>query len=152
MATARKDNDAVRISRDICREYLHDNCPEMDEIFPRIWEMSRSSRIFEAGKKGPGAKNEIKGLKFVGNGFVEQMLQVVIPFVTGVVSIIVADKIIQKLDTDREELIRITRKKGKEARMTMNINKSAADEILKYILSGILKENPSMNMNKVDNL
>jgi len=127
--------DSTKIVYETSKRYVNEKHPEFGEFFDEIWKLSNSKRQMSS----PELKKEIGGLNFVLDSSVTLLITITLPFISGVVSSVLAEIIKQKTVLKPKQTAKIAQDKAEEIRITLNVSKKAADELLPYILSGVAK-------------
>jgi hypothetical protein len=130
--------DEKKIAYEASKRYVVDKYPEFGDFFDEMWNLSISN-----SNKRPISSQDLKkdvgGLNFVLDNSVGQIITIALPFISGVVSSILSEIILQKTRLKSKETAKIAEDKAKRIRISLNVSKETADELLPYILSGIAK-------------
>jgi hypothetical protein len=130
--------DEQKIAYEASKRYVVDKYPEFGEIFDEMWNLSVSNSKKQPASS-PDLKKDVGGLNFVLDNSVGQIITIALPFISGVVSSILSEIILQKTRLKPKETAKIAEDKAERIRISLNVSKETADELLPYILSGIAK-------------
>lgn len=130
--------DEQKIAYEASKRYVVDKYPEFGEIFDEMWNLSVSNSKKQPASS-PDLKKDVGGLNFVLDNSVGQIITIALPFISGVVSSILSHIILQKTGLKSKETAKIAEDKAERIRISLNVSKETADELLPYILSGIAK-------------
>jgi hypothetical protein len=130
--------DEKKIAYEASKRYVVDKYPEFGEIFDEMWNLSVSDSKKQPASS-PDLKKDVGGLNFVLDNSVGQIITIALPFISGVVSSILSEIILQKTRLKPKETAKIAEDKAERIRISLNVSKETADELLPYILSGIAK-------------
>jgi hypothetical protein len=133
-----EEMDEKKIAYESSRRYVVDKYPEFGEIFDEMWNLSVSNSKKQPASS-PDLKKDVGGLNFVLDNSVGQIITIALPFISGVVSSILSEIILQKTRLKPKETAKIAEDKAERIRISLNVSKETADELLPYILSGIAK-------------
>jgi galactokinase/mevalonate kinase-like predicted kinase len=129
--------DEKKIAYEASKRYVVDKYPEFGEIFDEMWNLSVSNS--KKPPASPDLKKDVGGLNFVIDNSVGQIITIALPFISGVVSSILSEIILQKTRLKPKETAKIAEDKAERIRISLNVSKETADELLPYVLSGIAK-------------
>jgi hypothetical protein len=127
--------DSTIIAYRISKKYVENTYPELRPFFDRIWEVA-SSNARNGSKKRQTSEN-YTGIGFLSETSLVQIMDVVIPFLTGVFSIVVADVIIKKTDFGSKNMAKIVEKSAEKVRINLQVDKKTAQQLLPYLLMGV---------------
>jgi hypothetical protein len=127
-----------KIAYEASKRYVVDKYPEFREIFDEMWNLSVSNSKKQPASS-PDLKKDVGGLNFVLDSSIGQIIAIALPFISGVVSSIMSEIILQKTRIKSKETAKIAEDKAERIRISLNVSKETADELLPYILSGIAK-------------
>jgi hypothetical protein len=130
-----EETDERKIAYEASKRYVGDKYPEFGEVFDEIWNLSTSQKKTTS----LDLKKDVGGLNFVLDNSVNLLITIALPFISGVVSSVLAEIIKQKTSLGSRETTKIAEDEAKKIRITLNVSKKTADEMLPYILSGVAK-------------
>ncbi|MCJ7423168.1 hypothetical protein MUP01_02725 [Candidatus Bathyarchaeota archaeon] len=133
-----EEMDEKKIAYEASKRYVVDKYPEFGGIFDEMWNLSVSNSKKQPASS-PDLKKDVGGLNFVLDNSVGQIITIALPFISGVVSSILSEIILQKTRLKSKETAKIAEDKAERIRISLNVSKETADELLPYILSGIAK-------------
>lgn len=133
-----EEMDEKKIAYEAGKRYVVDKYPEFGEIFDEMWNLSVSNSKKQPASS-PDLKKDVGGLNFVLDNSIGQIITIALPFISGVVSSILSEIILQKTRLKSKETAKIAEDKAERIRISLNVSKETADELLPYILSGIAK-------------
>jgi galactokinase/mevalonate kinase-like predicted kinase len=139
--------DEKKIAYEASKRYVVDKYPEFGEIFDEMWNLSVSNSKKQPASS-PDLKKDVGGLNFVLDNSVGQIITIALPFISGVVSSILSHIILQKTGLKSKETAKIAEDKAERIRISLNVSKETADELLPYILSGIAKVSADVKKSK----
>ena len=142
-----EEMDQKRIAYEASKRYVVDKYPEFGEIFDEMWNLSVSNSKKQPASS-PDLKKDVGGLNFVLDNSIAQIITIALPFISGVVSSILSEIILQKTRLKSKETAKIAEDKAERIRISLNVSKETADELLPYILSGIAKVPPDVKESK----
>ena len=142
-----EEMDQKRIAYEASKRYVVDKYPEFGEIFDEMWNLSVSNSKKQPASS-PDLKKDVGGLNFVLDNSIAQIITIALPFISGVVSSILSEIILQKTRLKSKETAKIAEDKAERIRISLNVSKETADELLPYILSGIAKVPPDVKKSK----
>jgi hypothetical protein len=133
-----EEMDEKEIAYEASKRYVVDKYPEFEGIFDEMWNLSVSN-FKKQTASCRDLKKDVGGLNFVLDSSVGQIMTIAVPFISGVVSSILSEIILQKTKLKSKETAKIAEDKAERIRIDLNVSKETADELLPYILSGIAK-------------
>lgn len=137
MDPAVNEIDKTKIAYEASKSYVTDRFPEFQEVFDELWNLSTANLDKKA--KVPQLKKDFGGLNFVVDSSIIPLINLAIPFISGVVTSILSEIIIQKTSIRQKKTIEIAEDKAERVRVSLNMSKKAANELLPYILSELAK-------------
>jgi hypothetical protein len=130
-----EETEERKIAYEASKRYVVDKYPEFGEVFDEIWALSASQKKTTSLE----LKKDVGGLNFVLDDSVNLLITIALPFISGVVSSVLAEIIKQKTSLRSRETTKITEGEAEKIRINLNVSKKTADELLPYILSGVAK-------------
>jgi hypothetical protein len=118
------------------KEFIKDNYPGLKKHFLKIWRISK--KIGE--DKEINVEKELGVTSFVSNDILIQMAQIVIPFLSGTFSAVIADVIWEKIKTNQKEKNLEIALISESVRVKLGIDKKLTKKLMPYILKEIEKE------------
>jgi hypothetical protein len=142
-----EEMDEKKIAYEASKRYVLDKYPEFGEIFDEMWNLSVSNSKKQPASS-PDLKKDVGGLNFVWDNSVGQIITIALPFISGVVSSILSEIILQKTRLKSKETAKMAEDKAERIRISLNVSKETADEMLPYILSAIAQVSADVKKSK----
>ena len=146
-----EEMDEKKIAYEASKRYVLDKYPEFGEIFDEMWNLSVSNSKKQPASS-PDLKKDVGGLNFVWDNSVGQIITIALPFISGVVSSILSEIILQKTRLKSKETAKMAEDKAERIRISLNVSKETADEMLPYILSAIAQVSADVKKSKQYNI
>jgi hypothetical protein len=125
----------------VAKQYVKDNCPEFQTHFDDIWKLSFQRRKEGADKKIKTISDEKPALSFLDSGEIAQIAGVVIPFLSGVFSSILANVAYDRLIRNRDQTEEIVKNEAKKIREDLGLSPREQELIgtlIQYAIRGIM--------------
>lgn len=133
-----EDSEACELAYEAARQYVRDKYPQFESFFDRIWAASISKS--KGTKENSIPKDDYGGLHFAGDDALSLIVNSVIPFLSGIISSILAEALYQKLILNEKEVAKIVEDKAKKVRIHIKVDKELADELVPYIFQAIARK------------
>lgn len=132
-----ENSEASRLTYEAARQYVKDKYPQYESFFDVIWTTSISK---STGTKKAFPKDHFDGLHFAGDDALQLIVNAVVPFLSGVISSILAEALYQKVILNEKETAKIVEDKAKKIRINIKVDKELASELVPYIFRTIARK------------
>jgi len=115
---------------------VHNNYPGYEDCLDEIWKLSSSKH----GTKGKVPASKAKGTPFLDDEIISFLVQGVIPFISGIVSSILATALYERIILDRKKAVIRLAAESKKVDLSVKLNKETIRKLLPLILDEVEKE------------
>ncbi len=142
--------NSAKLSYEISKEYVNRFHPELSNYFDNIWQASLQN---DSNLTNSSNDTLNIGIGFLTDTTLMQLTNIVLPFVSGLISSVVAEIFLQKVHHGSTEIAKIVEDKAKRSVVTLRLDKQVYQQVLPIILSILSKyQNADVQTNSEEHL